>query len=127
MSNKNKEIIEKVNAAFEQNKMEDFYNLCTEDVEWQMAGDQTRKGLQAIREFMSHIPEDCASPKINVTAIVSDGDRAVCFGDMTMKEKGVDTAYDYCDIYHFSGDKIASLTSFVVKTKSEDGSQKAAA
>lgn len=128
MSANKKEIIEKVNAAFEQNKMQDFYSLCKDDIEWQMAGGQTSKGLDAIRKFMSDMPADCGAPKINVTAIIADDTRAACYGDMTMKEKDVDTSYDYCDIYRFDGDKIASLTSFVVKTQTEDeGSQKAAA
>ncbi len=128
MSQKNKEIVEKLNAAFEQNKMEDFYALCSEDIEWQMAGDQTRKGLKAIREFMSSMPGDMEPPKINVTSIISDGDRAACYGDMTMKEKGSENTYSYCDIYRFSADKIAELNSFVVKHKTEgEASEKASA
>ncbi len=127
MSNKNKEIIEKSNAAFEANRPEDFLALCAEDIEWQMAGEQPQKGKDAIRKFMSSMG-DMEPPKINVTSIISEGDRAACYGDMTMKENGVENTYSYCDIYRFSGDKITELNSFVVKHKPEsESSEKAAA
>ncbi len=127
MSAKNKEIIEKSNASFEAGKPEDFLALCAEDIEWQMAGENFQKGKDAIREFMSSMG-DMEPPKISVTSIISEGDRAACYGNMTMKEKGVENTYSYCDIYRFSGDKIAELNSFVVKNKTEgESSEKAAA
>ena len=125
MSSRNKEIIEKVNAAFEDNKPEVFLDFCAEDIKWDMAGDEVRTGKQAIRDFMSSMG-DMEPPKINVTAIISEGDSAACYGDMTMIENGTETSYSYCDVYKFSGDKIAELRSFVVKHKTEGEGEKAA-
>jgi ketosteroid isomerase-like protein len=118
MSEKNKEIIRKVNAAFEANQPETFLDFCAEDITWHMAGDQPRKGKQSIRDFMASMG-DMEPPKINVTAMIAEGDSAVCYGDMTMKEKGTENTYDYCDIYRFAGDKIVELRSFVAKHKAE--------
>ncbi len=126
MAANNKEIIEKVNAAFEENKPESFLEFCTEDIKWDMAGDDVRTGKDSIREFMASMGSDMDPPKINVTAIISEGDSAVCYGDMTMIEKGAETSYSYCDIYRFSGGKIADLRSFVVKDKTEGESEIAA-
>ena len=45
------------------------------------------------------------------------------YGDMNMKEKdGSKAPYSYCDIYRFRGDKIAELSSFVIKTQATSGS-----
>jgi uncharacterized protein len=126
MSARNKEIIEKVNAAFEENKPEVFLDFCTDDIKWEMAGDDVRTGKDSIREFMASMGDDMQPPKINVTAIIAEGDSAACYGDMTMNEKGTENSYSYCDIYRFSGDKIAELRSFVVKHKTEGDTEKAA-
>jgi len=115
---KNKEIIEKVNAAFEKNNPEVFLDYCAEDVKWHMAGDDVRTGKEAIREFMSSMG-DMKLTSLNVTDIIAENDRAACYGDMTMDEKGTPAAYSFCDVYRFSGEKIAELRSFIVKHKTE--------
>ena len=125
MSARNKEIIEKVNSAFEANQPEVFLDYCSDDIKWEMAGDDVRTGKDSIREFMASMG-DMEPPKINVTAIISEGDSAACYGDMTMIEKGAENSYSYCDVYRFSGEKISELRSFVVKHKSEGDSEKAA-
>src|SRR5688572_23584087 len=118
MSAKHKEIIDKVNKGFEKNDVELFLGLCTDDVQWQMAGDQPKKGKDTIREWIKSM-KDMGPPKINTTAIISEGNSAACYGDMTMKEKGEENFYSFCDIYTFSGDKITELRSFAVKEKPE--------
>lgn len=125
MSARNKEIIEKVNAAFEANQPEVFLDHCADDIKWEMAGDAARTSKVSIREFMSSMV-DMEPLKINVTAIISEGDSAACYGDMTMIEKGAANSYSYCDVYRFSGEKIRELRSFVVKHKTEGNGEKAA-
>ena len=77
------------------------------------------------REWIKSVP-DMGPPKINTTAIISEGNSAACYGDMTMKEKGEENFYSFCDIYRFSGDKIVELRSFAVKEKPEGESQRSA-
>ena len=125
MSAKHKEIIEKVNDGFEKNDAEIFLGFCTDDVQWQMAGDQPKKGKESVREWIKSMG-DVGPPKINTTAIISEGESAACYGDMTMKEKGEDTFYSFCDIYKFAGDKIAELRSFAVKEKAEGEGERSA-
>ena len=122
----NKEIIEKVNAAFEQNNPEVFLDHCAEDVRWIMAGDdEIRTGKESVREFMASMG-DIKLTSLDITAIIAEADSAACYGEMTMDEKGASTAYSYCDVYRFSGDKIAELRSFVVKHKMEGETEQAA-
>jgi len=80
MSAKHKEIIEKVNDGFNKNDPEVFLGFCTDDVQWQMAGDKPRTGKKSIREWISSM-EGMGPPKINTTAVISEGDTAACYGD----------------------------------------------
>ena len=125
MSANHKEIIEKVNTGFEKNDVDAFLNACSDDIQWAMAGDEPRKGKESIREWMKSMP-DMGPPKINTTAIISEGDTAACYGDMTMKEKGEEKFYSFCDIYKFSGDKIVELRSFAVAEKQEGETNRSA-
>lgn len=125
MSVQHKEIIEKSNAGFEKNDPEVFLGHCTDDVKWTMAGEGPKQGKAAIREWIKSM-EGFGPPKLNTTAIISEGDFAACYGDMTMKEKDEVNAYSFCDIYRFSGDKIVELRSFAVKEKAEGETNRSA-
>ena len=116
MSDKSKEIVEKVNAAFAENNLEGFLSFCTDDVEWTMVGDKTVKGKESIRQWMASM--DMEPPKFTVDHVIAEGDFVVAHGDMTMKDKdGKAVPYSYCDIYHFRGAMIVELRSFVIKTE----------
>lgn len=117
MSEKYKEIVEKVDASFEEKRLEDFLSLCADDVEWKMVGDTTKKGKDSIREWMSSMGEAMEPPKFSARNQVAEGETVAAYGEMTMKnEKGEKGNYEYCDIYRFENDKIIALTSFVIKT-----------
>jgi ketosteroid isomerase-like protein len=108
-----KRIVEQANDAFSRNNMDAFLNLCTENVEWTMVGDSTVKGKGAIREWLKSM--DPGTPTIKVERIVAEGDTAIACGSFVMK----DVAYEFCDVYRFEGDRIASLRAFVIKPKTE--------
>lgn len=118
MSDK-KEIVEKINASFAEGNSEGFLSFCADDIQWTMIGEKSVKGKEAIREWMKSM-EGMEPPKFTVDNIIAEGDSVVCHGDMTMKDKdGKPGSYGYCDIYRFSGEKIAELNSFVVKKQAE--------
>ena len=106
-----KRVVEQANAAFARDEMEAFLELCTDNVEWTMVGESTVKGKRAIREWLKSM--DPGTPKIKVERIVADDDTAVACGSFVMK----DVPYDFCDVYRFEGDRIASLKAFVIKPK----------
>jgi uncharacterized protein len=128
MAEINREIVEKVNAAFSENKPEVFLDHCSDNVEWTIVGDQTLTGKTGIREFMSSMG-DAPPPKFTVDEIIASDNSAACYGDMTMADKsGKEADYSFCDVYRFNNGKITSLRSFVVKHKTEgEAGQKAAA
>ena len=119
MSQKHKEIIEKVNASFAKGSTEGFLSSCAENVEWTMVGDKTVRGRDAIRQWMASMG-DMEPPKFTVDNVIAEGDFATANGDMTMKDKnGKAVPYAYCDIYRFRDDKIVALSSFVIKTEAK--------
>lgn len=115
MSMRNKEIIEKVDAAFATGDMEGFLSFCADDMEWTMVGDQTVKGTDAIRQWLAAM--DMEPPKVTATHLIAEGDSVVAHGHMTMQDKDGKTApYAYCDIYRFRNAQIVAMTSFVMPT-----------
>ncbi len=122
MSQEHKDIVKKVDEAFTNNSMEDFFALCADDVEWTMAGEGSHKGLDNIREWMRSVHEghEAPAPKIMATKMIADGESVASYGKMSMKDRdGNDSQFDYCDIYNFRDGKIAKLRSFVVKSPAE--------
>ena len=118
MSAKNKEIVEKVNAAFAEGSVEGFLSFCADDVAWTMVGDKTVKGKDAIRQWMASM--DMEPPQFTVANVIAEGDFVTARGDMTMKDKdGKVVPYAYCDIYRFRGDKIVELSAFVINTEAK--------
>lgn len=126
MSEKHKNIVAEVNAAFAENKIENFLKHCAEDVVWTVAGEKTSNGRDAIREWMSGA-EGSEPPKFTVDRMIANDDSVVCQGQMTMKGKdGCEELYSYCDVYTFTGDEITVLDSYCVRLKPETENQNAA-
>ena len=116
MSITNKQIVEKVNAGFGANDPEVFLENSKNDVRWTMAGEETRTGVDTIRDWMKSMGE-MEPPKFTVSNLIGERDIVVANGDMTMKNKeGQTESYAFCDVYRFEGGKIGELTSYVVKT-----------
>lgn len=122
MSEKNKEIVSKVNEAFLAGNFEGFLELSADDVEWTIVGDRSVKGKEAIRQWMrSMAAENPEPPKFTVVnPVIAEGDFVAARGDMTMKDKdGKVGSYSYCDVYRFRNGKIVELTSFVINTEAK--------
>ena len=85
MATTNKEIVDKVNAAFAQNNHEGFLSHCADDVVFTMVGDKTVKGKDAIRKWMASMGGE--PPTFTVQKVIAEGDFATSHGEMTMKGK----------------------------------------
>ena len=126
MSEKNKRIVEEINAAFAKGDAETFLSHCVDNVAWTMVGEKATKGKAAIREWMASMGHQ-EPPKFTFDKLIADETSVVCCGDMLMKNKaGTEEKYSFCDIYTFSGDKIVDLQSFAVKENPTGERQKAA-
>ena len=116
MSADRKAIIEQVNAAFAENNLEKVLSFCTDDFIWTMVGEATVKGKDAIRKWIASM--NVQPPRLMIQQIVAEGDTVITHGGMMMKsgQDAVAHSYAFCDIYRFTGDKVAELTAFVIQT-----------
>ncbi len=115
MSEENKAILEKGNAAIAEGNNEGFLSFCADDTEWTFVGDKTLKGKEAVRQWMATTYRE--PPKFMVSNLIAEGEFLTVPGDITMKdEDGKAALYSYCDIWRFRGGKIVELKAFVIKT-----------
>jgi ketosteroid isomerase-like protein len=123
-----KEIVQRINEGFAENNLEKVLSYCTDDFTWTMVGDSTVRGKDPIRKWMASM--DPQPPHFTIEQTIAEGDSVVTRGDMMMQERkdSPSTPYTFCDIYRFSGDKVAELTAFVIRTdKAHTGDRAASA
>lgn len=120
MSETNKAILLKGNAAIAEGNNEGFLSLCADDTEWKFVGDKTLEGKEAVRQWMATTYGE--PPKFIVAHLIAEGDFLTALGEITMKdEDGKEAHYSYCDIWRFRDAKIVELKAFVIKTEVERG------
>jgi uncharacterized protein len=125
MSEKNKAILEKGNAAIAEGNNEGFLSFCADDTKWTFVGDKTLKGKEAVRQYMA--ATYIKPPKFTVANLIAEGDFVTALGDITLKdEDGNAVHYSYCDVWRFRGDKIVELRAFVIETKVKNETSSAA-
>jgi uncharacterized protein len=116
MSEKNKAILLKGNAAIAEGNNEGFLSFCADDTEWTFIGDKTLKGKEAVRQYMAITYIE--PPKVTVANLIAEGDFLTAVGDIIMKDNdGKEAHYSYCDVWRFYGGKIVELKAFVIKTE----------
>jgi uncharacterized protein len=116
MSENNKSILKKANAAIAEGDNEGFLSFCSEDTEWKYVGDKTLKGKDAVRRYLEASE---GPPKFTVTDLIAEGDFVTALGDITTKDEDGKTVHQsYCDVWRFRDGKMAELRAFVIKTES---------
>lgn len=114
MIENNKEILVKANTAITDGNHEEFLSFCTDDTVWTFVGEQTLKGKEAVRQYISKAYQE--PPKFKVDHLIGDGDFLTAVGEISMKdENGKTNNYSYADVWRFRNGKMAELKAFVVK------------
>ena len=108
----NRETVEKVNEAFAKNRIDDFLELCSDDITWTMVGKPAVTGKPALKEMMSD--DTWTPPEFSVSFIIADADRAACEGHMKMAKKDGSEEYAgfFCDLYRFRDGKVCEMRSY---------------
>ena len=115
MVNEHKIVVEKINAACANGDTEAFLSFFSDDVTWEIVGDENLVGKEAIRQFMAPMPTDL--PKLTVDMIIAEGDIAICHGHTHMKgDDGLSHPHAFCDIYQFNNNNVSRMTTFVKQT-----------
>ncbi|MBB5621858.1 uncharacterized protein (TIGR02246 family) [Pedobacter cryoconitis] len=116
MIENNKDILIKANAAITEGDYEGFLSYCTEDTVWTFVGEETLKGKEAVRQYMSKAYTE--PPKFEVDHIIGESDFVTAVGKISMKDKdGKITHYSYCDVWQFREGKMDKLKAFVIQAE----------
>ncbi|GAB3545310.1 nuclear transport factor 2 family protein [Spirosoma fluminis] len=114
MTETNKAILEKANAAITKGDNEGFLAYCTEDTKWVFVGDITLDGKKAVRQWMATAYVE--PPKFRVETLIAEGDFVTALGHVSLKDENGEAAdYLYCDVWRFRDGKMAELKAFVIK------------
>ena len=115
MSEENKEVLEKANAAVAEGDYEGFLAFCADDSEWTFIGDKTLQGKESVRRWMT--AEYIEPPENKVANLIAEEDFVTAVGDITVKDKdGKAVHYSYCDVWRFHEGKMVELKAFVIET-----------
>jgi ketosteroid isomerase-like protein len=113
----NRTIIMEIVAAFDNNDVDAIINLVTEDIEWNMVGENSISGKDNLRQFFAdHL--DMKMISSTKDHIIIDGNRG-CVDGIVHCSNGKDKDFhmQYCDIYDIEHEKIKKITSYVINKK----------
>ena len=113
MSESNKDVLLKANAAVTRGDNEGFLACCTDDLVWSTVGGETLRGKETVRAWM--VDGYAEPPKFTVRELVAEGDLVVALGDIESKDEQGNTVQNaYSDVWRFRDGKMAELRAFVV-------------
>ncbi len=114
MSETNKQVVRKLNRAFEADDATAILSCLADDIHWHVAGHFTAIGKQ---EFESQIHNDAfeGAPTITIKNEIAEGDQLAVEGAVTSKFKGgAPFNAVFHNTYTLKDGKIKSMTSYVV-------------
>ena len=110
--------LNKFNRAFVENDLNYIFDSVTEDVYWEMIGDQVITGKKDLIEVMNKVKEP-RDMTLALHSMIIDKDKAAVHGSMKMKDsQGLEKFYAFCDLYTFSSsgeNKIRELRAFIIE------------
>ncbi|TVP98162.1 MAG: nuclear transport factor 2 family protein [Balneolaceae bacterium] len=117
MKTSNQIFLEKLNHAFACNDTEYISEQVTDDIRWEIVGDQTVSGKAAFVELLKAM-EQPEPLELEIHNIITHGISASVNGIMTTSDG---TSYGFCDIIRFNrlkNPKIREMTSYSIEIKS---------
>lgn len=113
----NKKVVEQYIAGFNATDHAKILSCLTDDVTWEMPGYFYKKGKA---EFDSEIENDAfeGKPVITITRLIEEDSIVVAeLGVIARMKNGGTLDALFCDVFHFRGDKIKHLTSYMMQRK----------
>ncbi|RPF53877.1 nuclear transport factor 2 family protein [Aquisalibacillus elongatus] len=118
METERQKFFESFNEAFMIGDIDFILDSVTEDVRWEMVGDDLIVGKDALREALGGMQTN-DSFKLTIHNTITHGIAASVNGVITFTTKeGEPKKYGFCDVYRldsFKSGKIKELTSYVVE------------
>ncbi len=108
-----KSILLETNKAITEGDHEKFLSYCTADTRWIFVGDQTLKGIDEVRKYISEAYT--TPPKFKVDLMIEEGDYLTAMGTISLLNENSEWQdFEYCDVWKFENGKMAELKAFVV-------------
>lgn len=108
-----KSILLEANKAITEGDHEKFLSYCTADTRWIFVGDQTLKGIDEVRKYISEAYT--TPPKFKVDLMIEEGDYLTAMGTISLLNENSEWQdFEYCDVWKFENGKMAELKAFVV-------------
>jgi len=110
-----KEFLKEFNVAFATGNSDFILAHVSEDILWNMHGDQQIKGYDAFKQSIESMKSHTAD-ELSIHSIITHGKEAALSGEIKMGGK----TYNFCDIYRFKSAGstiIEQLDSYVVEDK----------
>jgi ketosteroid isomerase-like protein len=114
MTASNKEVIRRLNRAFEADDVEAVLSCLADDVRWDVAGYFTAKGKE---EFRQQIHNDAfvGAPTITIINDIAEGDYVAVEGRVESRLKsGAPFKAVFHNTYRLENHKVKAMTSYVV-------------
>ena len=112
-SPKNK-FVEDLEVAFAQRDTDFLLDSVADDIQWNIVGETTIRGKDALKETLERIPQDCEVTKITIDHVVTHGKVRAVNGIIKRKN---DTTCEFCSVYEFSntkGTNVRDITSYII-------------
>ena len=110
----NKQVVRKLNRAFESDDAETILSCLADDIRWHVAGHFTANGKQ---EFRNQIHNDAfeGAPTITIKNEIAEGDHLAVEGAVTSRFKGgAPFNAVFHNTYLLKDGKVKAMTSYVV-------------
>ncbi len=119
MSETNKAVLQRANAAVLAGDHDGFLSHCTDDVQWTFVGERTLNGKEAVRRYMNATYLE--PPRFTVAQLIAEGGFVTAVGDIAVVDAvGRVARSAYCDVWRLREGKLAELRAFVVELRAED-------
>lgn len=114
MKTSNQLFLQKLNEAFARNDTGYILEQVTDNIQWNIIGDQTIEGKEAFAQTLKSMAQK--SPmELTIYNIITHGKTAAVNGEMQASDG---KTYGFCDVYKFSGlknPKINEMTSYAIE------------
>lgn len=102
--------------AIAKGDFEGFLEFCTNDIVWNMVGDESLQGKESVRAWMKKTYS--SPPDFTADAWIIEGDRLAVMGNIALKNSdGKSVHSKYCDVWRFQDGKMAELNAYAVEIK----------
>jgi len=113
----NKKVVEKYMDGFRTTDHAKILSCLTDDVIWEMPGFFNHNSKEAFDKEIEN-PNADGNPTITITRLIEEGNVVVAEGTVKAKMKdGSLLDAVFCDVFHFTNDKINKLSTYLMFSK----------